>query len=156
MKQVKKNTQDIEPLNKISRPEEIANESEIFNFIKVFIGHIKAAFIKFRRKDLSSVKNSEFIELGRSDEEKERISEMCELVDEEYRLLADLRTSGLSPEDWIRKKGAEILEDCTPEEREEIIHIVKEEAIIEVEVQANALDAEIEDIQNNQDDSKEE
>lgn len=146
---------DKELVNTTSQPEETANESEPFNFIKVFIEHIKATFKKFQGEDLSTAKNLDFIELGRTDEEKEQISEMCERVDEEYRLLAELRASGLSPEDWIKKKGDEILDDCTPEEREEIIRVVEEDAVIEVEDQTDALEAEVEDIKNSQNSSKE-
>lgn len=150
------NSLDNESLNASSQNEGTLDNNDSFNFIKVFVKHIKAIFKWFHGKDLSSVNNSDFIAFGRTDEEKEQIEEMCARVDEEYALLSELRASGLSPEDWVKKKGDEILENCTPEEREEILRIVKEEGVIEVEEQADALNEETDEIQIEQVESKEE
>lgn len=150
------NSLDKEPLNVSSQNKGACDHNDSFNFIKVFIEHIKAIFQWFHGKDLSSINNSDFIALGRTDEEKEQIEEMCARVDEEYALLTELRASGLSPEEWIKKKGDEILENCSPEEREEILRVVKEEGVIEVEEQADALDEETDEIQIEQEESKEE
>lgn len=150
------NSLDNESLNVSSQNKGAFDHNDSFNFIKVFIEHIKAIFQWFHGKDLSSINNSDFIALGRTDEEKEQIEEMCARVDEEYALLTELRASGLSPEEWIKKKGDEILENCSPEEREEILRVVKEEGVIEVEEQADALDEETDEIQIEQEESKEE
>ena len=110
---------------------------------------------KYSRLEEGSLQNPDVF-ARQIEREKDQIEEMCARVDEEYALLTELRASGLSPEDWIKKKGDEILENCTPEEREEILRIVKEEGVIEVEEQADALDEETDEIQIEQEESKEE
>lgn len=146
---------DNEPLNTIPKNEEFLSGSDSFNFIKVFIEHVKNVFRKFNANDSQSVSNLNFIELGRTEEEKEQIEEMCNRVDEESRLLEELKKSGLTPEEWIRGKSEEILNGCSTEEREEILNAIEEESRIETEEQTDALESIVDEINEEQVDNKE-
>ena len=146
---------DNESLNTISNNEEFLSGSDSFSFIKVFIEHIKKVFSKFNANNSQSVSNLSFIELGRTEEEKEQIEEMCNRVDEESRLLEELKKSGLTPEEWIRKKSEEILNECSTEEREEILNAIEEESVIETEEQTDALETIVDEIREEQVDNTE-
>ena len=124
--------------------------TETFDFVKSFIEHIKSIFSKFSKKTPSAIENEEFITLGRSEEEKAQIAEMCHTVDEEHELLADLRSSKLAPEVWLQNKTQEILQDCSEEEKEVIIQAVEEEGEIMALAQAESLEETINELQKSQ------
>ena len=130
--------------------------SETFDFIKSFVEHVKCIFCKFTIKTSSPIKNEEFINLGRTEGEKEQIAEMCQHVDEGYELLSDLRGSNLTPEMWLQNKTQEILHDCTEEEQEIIIQAVEEEGENATLAQAEYLDESISNLQMNQNKQTEE
>ena len=146
---------DNECLNSSAQQETNSTDKDSFNFVKVFINHIKTVFHKFQGRNLHSINNTEFIDLGRTTEEKEQIEDMCTTVDEEYKLLAELRTSGLSPDEWIKEKGDDILKDCSPEERDEVLRMIHDDEETEVEEQSDALDSIVDNLQENQDSLKE-
>ena len=134
----------------IAVAQECPKATETFDFIKSFVEHIKNIFNKFSKKTLSSIENEEFIALGRSEEEKAQIAEMCHNVDEEYELLAEVRNSNLAPEVWLQNKTQEILQDCSYEEKDAIIQAVEEEGKLITVARAEDLNEIIDEIKKSQ------
>lgn len=133
--------------------EESQSDKKSFDFLKVFVEHLTRNFKHFVGKDLANAKNADFIDRGRTDEERNQIAELCESIDEHYALLAELRNSNKEPEDWLKEKTEEILSDCTPEVRGSIIQAVNKEGAGNAETQAVVLKALAEEIQNSEPDS---
>lgn len=128
------------PLN--NGPEEHGNEEqEIKSFFQLFASHLKKAFDFFsNKKKEGRLSNADFVAYGRNDEEKDMIAEACESIDKHYELLQEVRTSGLSPEEWLTKKSMEILADCNDDEVEIIQDALNQEAQEEIEAQAEAFE----------------
>lgn len=58
---------------------------------------------KFKDENPSNI-NNEIVYLGRTEEEKEQLQEMCDEIDSYHRRLKDLRESGMTPGKWLEKE----------------------------------------------------
>lgn len=116
-------------------------EKEIKSFFQLFASHLKKAFDFFSTKKKNGrLSNADFVAYGRTDEERDMIAEACESIDKQYELLQEVRTSGLSPEEWLTKKSMEIFADCSDDEVEVIQDALNQDAQEEIEAQAEAFE----------------
>ena len=117
-----------------------------FNFIKSLSDFYKGIVLKFKDNDESKI-NDDIIELGRTEEEKEQLQEMCDEIDSYHRRLKDLRESGMTPGKWLEKEIELELEKVDPEvsteSKEEFKKFVFDQFGRDVEAQTEALDDEL-------------
>lgn len=117
-----------------------------FNFIKSLSDFYKKFVLKFKDNNESKI-NDDIIELGRSEEEKEQLQDMCDEIDAYHRRLKDLRESGMTPGKWLEKEIELELEKVDPEvsteSKEEFKKFIFDQFGKDVEAQAEALDEEL-------------
>lgn len=117
-----------------------------FNFIKSLSDFYMKFVSKFKDENLSNI-NDDIIHLGRTEEEKEQLQEMCDEIDSYHRRLNDLRKSGMTPGKWLEKEIETELEKVDPEvsseSKEEFKKIIFDQFGKDVEAQAEALDEEL-------------
>ena len=95
----------------MSNIDELNNE---FNFIKSLSDFYKKFVLKFKDNNKSNI-NDDIIELGRTEEEKEQLQDMCDEIDAYHRRLKELRESGMTPGKWLEKEIEIELEKVDPE-----------------------------------------
>ena len=121
-----------------------------FNFIKslsdFYLKFVSTFVSKFKEENLSNI-NDDIIHLGRTEEEKEQLLEMCDEIDSYHRRLKDLRESGMTPGKWLEKEIETELEkvdpDVSSESKEEFKKFVFDQFGRDVEAQTEALDDEL-------------
>lgn len=117
-----------------------------FNFIKSLSDFYMKFVSKFKDENLSNI-NDDIIHLGRTEEEKEQLQEMCDEIDSYHRRLKDLRESGMTPGKWLEKEIELELEKVDPEvsteSKEEFKKFVFDQFGRDVEAQTEALDDEL-------------
>lgn len=117
-----------------------------FNFIKSLSDFYKKFVLKFKDNNESKI-NDDIIELGRTEEEKEQLQDMCDEIDAYHRRLKDLRESGMTPGKWLEKEIELELEKVDPEvsteSKEEFKKFIFDQFGKDVEAQAEALDEEL-------------
>lgn len=117
-----------------------------FNFIKSLSDFYNGIVLKFKDNDESKI-NDDIIELGRTEEEKEQLQEMCDEIDSYHRRLKDLRESGMTPGKWLEKEIETELEKVDPEvsseSKKEFKKFVFDQFGRDVEAQTEALDDEL-------------
>ena len=117
-----------------------------FNFIKSLSDFYMKFVSKFKDENLSNI-NDDIIHLGRTEEEKEQLQEMCDEIDYYHRRLKDLRESGMTPGKWLEKEIELELEKVDPEvsteSKEEFKKFIFDQFGKDVEAQAEALDEEL-------------
>lgn len=117
-----------------------------FNFIKSLSDFYKGIVLKFKDNDESKI-NDDIIELGRTEEEKEQLQDMCDEIDAYHRRLKNLRESGMTPGKWLGKEIETELEKVDPEvsseSKEEFKKFVFDQFGRDVEAQTEALDDEL-------------
>ena len=117
-----------------------------FNFIKSLSDFYNGIVLKFKDNDESKI-NDDIIELGRTEEEKEQLLEMCDEIDSYHRRLKDLRESGMTQGKWLEKEIETELEKVDPEvsseSKKEFKKFVFDQFGRDVEAQTEALDDEL-------------
>lgn len=117
-----------------------------FNFIKSLSDFYMKFVSKFKDENMSNI-NDDIIHLGRTEEEKEQLQEMCDEIDSYHRRLKDLRESGMTPGKWLKKEIETELEKVDPEvsseSKEEFKKFVFDQFGRDVEAQTEALDDEL-------------
>lgn len=117
-----------------------------FNFIKSLSDFYNGIVLKFKDNDESKI-NDDIIELGRTEEEKEQLQEMCDEIDSYHRRLKDLRESGMTQGKWLEKEIETELEKVDPEvsseSKKEFKKFVFDQFGRDVEAQTEALDDEL-------------
>lgn len=117
-----------------------------FNFIKSVSDFYMKFVSKFKDENPSNI-NNEIVYLGRTEEEKEQLQEMCDEIDSYHRRLKDLRESGMTLGKWIEKEIEAELEKVDPEvsseSKEEFKKFVFDQFGRDVEAQTEALDDEL-------------
>lgn len=127
----------------MSNIDELNNE---FNFIKSLSDFYKKFVLKFKDNNKSNI-NDDIIELGRTEEEKEQLQDMCDEIDAYHRRLKELRESGMTPGKWLEKEIEIELEKADPEVSTESKEVFKkfifDQFGNEVAVQAETLNEEL-------------
>ena len=127
----------------MSNIDELNNE---FNFIKSLSDFYKKFVLKFKDNNKSNI-NDDIIELGRTEEEKEKLQDMCDEIDAYHRRLKELRESGMTPGKWLEKEIEIELEKADPEVSTESKEVFKkfifDQFGNEVAVQAETLNEEL-------------
>ena len=117
-----------------------------FNFIKSLSDFYKKFVLKFKDNNKSNI-NDDIIELGRTEEEKEQLQDMCDEIDAYHRRLKELRESGMTPGKWLEKEIEIELEKADPEVSTESKEVFKkfifDQFGNEVAVQAETLNEEL-------------
>lgn len=117
-----------------------------FNFIKSLSDFYMKFVSKFKDENPSNI-NNEIVYLGRTEEEKEQLQEMCDEIDSYHRRLKDLRDSGMTPGKWLEKEIETELEKVDPEvsseSKEEFKKFVFDQFGRDVEAQTESLDDEL-------------
>lgn len=117
-----------------------------FNFIKSLSDFYMKFVSKFKDENLSNI-NDDIIHLGRTEEEKEQLQEMCDEIDSYHRRLKDLRDSVMTPGKWLEKEIETELEKVDPEvsseSKEEFKKFVFDQFGRDVEAQTESLDDEL-------------
>lgn len=117
-----------------------------FNFIKSLSDFYQKIVTKLYDEHNSNMNNA-IVELGRTEEEKEQLQEMCDEIDSYHRRLKDLRESGMTPGKWLEKEIEAELEKVDPEvsseSKEEFKKFVFDQFGRDVEAQTEALDDEL-------------
>ncbi len=117
-----------------------------YDFIKSLSNFYKKLVSKFKDENPSNI-NNEIVYLGRTEEEKEQLQEMCDEIDSYHRRLKDLRESGMTPGKWLEKEIEAELEKVDPEvsseSKEEFKKFVFDQFGRDVEAQTEALDDEL-------------
>lgn len=107
---------------------------------------IKKFVLKFKDNNESKI-NDDIIELGRTEEGKEQLQDMCDEIDAYHRRLKDLRESGMTPGKWLEKEIELELEKVDPgvstKSKEEFKKFIFDQFGKDVEAQAEALDEEL-------------
>lgn len=85
-----------------------------FNFIKSVSDFYMKFVSKFKDENLSNI-NDDIIHLGRTEEEKEQLQEMCDEIDSYHKRIKNLRESGMMPGKWLEKEIEAELEKLDPE-----------------------------------------
>lgn len=127
----------------MSNIDDLNNE---FNFIKSLSDFYKKFVLKFKDNNKSNI-NDDIIELGRTEEEKEQLQDMCDEIDAYHRRLKELRESGMTPGKWLEKEIEIELEKADPEVSTESKEVFKkfifDQFGNEVAVQAETLNEEL-------------
>lgn len=127
----------------MSNIDELNNE---FDFIKSLSDFYKKFVLKFKDNNKSNI-NDDIIELGRTEEEKEQLQDMCDEIDAYHRRLKELRESGMTPGKWLEKEIEIELEKVDPEVSTESKEVFKkfifDQFGNEVAVQAETLNEEL-------------
>lgn len=123
------------------------NESnKEFNLIKSLLDYYKKFLSKFKDNDESNM-NDAIIELGRTEDEKEQLLEMCDEIDSYHRRIRNLRESGMTSGKWLEKEIETELEkvdsEVSTESKEEFKKFVFDQFGKDVEAQAEALNEEL-------------
>lgn len=117
-----------------------------FNFIKSISDLYKELVAKFNGKSELDL-NASIVEIGRTEEEKGQLQEMCDDIDSYHRRIKQLRESGLTPGKWLEKEIENELEKVDPqvsyESKEEFKKFILDQFGKEIGAQADALDEEL-------------
>lgn len=117
-----------------------------YDFIKSLSNFYKKLVSKFKDENPSNI-NNEIVYLGRTEEEKEQLQDMCDEIDAYHRRLKNLRESGMTPGKWLEKEIELELEKVDPEvsteSKEEFKKFIFDQFGKDVEAQAEALDEEL-------------
>lgn len=121
------------------KPKTISNGK--FDFFNSFIEHLYEIFKKLQDKGFKNVDNNEYIDLGRTEDEKETIKEICEDLDTQCELMTELEASELTPKEWLKKKSEELLKDCDDDTVKEILDVDRKASVYELNYDIEILDA---------------
>lgn len=131
-----------------------------FNIIDSILNHIRKISGIFNEKEHKNI-NDSIISIGRNDDEKEQLKEMCEEEDLYEKRLAELRKSNMKPGEWLDKFIDEELESScesiSKEAKDMVKQMVMDETGKAIAAQAESLDDEMEQtstIVNNVDSDK--
>lgn len=117
-----------------------------FNFIKSLSDFYQKIVTKLYGEHNSNMNNA-IVELGRTEEEKEQLQDMCDEIDAYHRRIKELRNSGMTPGKWLEKEIEKELENADPEvsteSKEEFKKFIFDQFGNEVEVQAETLNEEL-------------
>ena len=117
-----------------------------FDFIKSLSDFYKELVAKFKDKSEPDM-NASVVEIGRTEEEKEQLQDMCDEIDAYHRRLKNLRESRMTPGKWLEKEIELELEKVDPEvsteSKEEFKKFIFDQFGKDVEAQAEALDEEL-------------
>lgn len=117
-----------------------------FNFIKSLSDFYQKIVTKLYDEHNSNMNNA-ILELGRTEEEKEQLQDMCDEIDAYHRRIKELRNSGMTPGKWLEKEIEKELENADPEvsteSKEEFKKFIFDQFGNEVEVQAETLNEEL-------------
>lgn len=117
-----------------------------FNFIKSLSDFYQKIVTKLYDEHNSNMNNA-IVELGRTEEEKEQLQDMCDEIDAYHRRIKELRNSGMTPGKWLEKEIEKELENADPEvsteSKEEFKKFIFDQFGNEVEVQAETLNEEL-------------
>lgn len=118
-----------------------------FNIIDSILNHIRKISGIFNEKEHKNI-NDSIVSIGRNDEEKEQLKEMCEEEDLYEKRLAELRKSNMKPGEWLDRFIDEELESSgesiSKEAKDMVKQMVMDETGKAIAAQAESLDDEME------------
>ena len=117
-----------------------------FDFIKSLSDFYKELVAKFKDKSELDL-NASVVEIGRTEEEKGQLQEMCDEIDSYHRRIKQLRESGMTPGKWLEKEIEAELEKVDPqvssESKDEFKKFILDQFGNEIEAEADVLDEEL-------------
>lgn len=125
-----------------------------FNFIKSVSDFFKKLVLKFENEDNEDVEkmNAAIVEVGRTEDEKEQLQDMCDEIDSYHRRVKEYRESGMTVGKWFEKEVEKELEKADPEisseSKDEFKKFVVDQLGKDIEAQAEALDEELDQTVN--------
>ena len=91
--------------------------------------------------------NASVVEIGRTEEEKEQLQDMCDEIDSYHRRIKQLRESGMTPGEWLEKEIEAELEkvdsQVSSESKDEFKTFILDQFGKEIEAQVDVLDEEL-------------
>lgn len=123
------------------------NENKRFSIIDSMLSHIRKIFDSNSKHDRGRI-NDSIVSIGRTDEEKGQLKEMCEEEELYEKRLAELRQSNLKLGEWLNNFiDNELESSCdsiTSEAKDMVKQMVMDETGKTIKAQAEALDVEME------------
>lgn len=117
-----------------------------FDFIKSLSDFYKELVAKFKDKSEPDM-NASVVEIGRTEEEKEQLQDMCDEIDSYHRRIKQLRESGMTPGEWLEKEIEAELEkvdsQVSSESKDEFKTFILDQFGKEIEAQADVLNEEL-------------
>lgn len=125
----------------------VEQQEKEFGIIDSMLNHIRKIF-DHQEKNGQEYIDDTIVSLGRTEEEREQLKEMCEEEDLYEKRLAELRKSNLQPGEWLNKFIDEELESScesiSKEAKEMVKQMVMDETGKSITAQIESLDDEME------------